>query len=153
MKPDGTFEAVDREFITLFSIFDENESLYLKENIERYTGDPVDVNPEDEALEESNLLHSINGYVYGNMPMPTMKKGEHVRWYVMGTGTKVDLQTTHWHGNTVVINGMRTDIAELLPMSMKVADMVPDNPGIWLYHCHVNEHIKAGMIARYKVLP
>jgi FtsP/CotA-like multicopper oxidase with cupredoxin domain len=48
---------------------------------------------------------------------------------------------------------MRTDIAELLPMSMKVADMVPDNPGIWLYHCHVNEHIKAGMIARYKVLP
>jgi hypothetical protein len=153
MKPDGTFEAVDREFITLFSIFDENESLYLKENIERYTGDPVDVNPEDEAFEESNLLHSINGYVYGNMPMPTMKKGEHVRWYVMGTGTKVDLQTPHWHGNTVVINGMRTDIAELLPMSMKVADMVPDNPGIWLYHCHVNEHIKAGMIARYKVLP
>src|SRR4051812_49741052 len=37
-----------------------------------------------------------------------------------------------------------TDVAELLPMSMKVADMVPDNPGTWLYHCHVNDHILAG---------
>ena len=111
------------------------------------------MNPADEAFEESNLMHSINGYVYGNMPMMTMKKGEHVRWYVMGMGTEVDLHTPHWHGNTVVINGMRTDVAELLPMSMKVADMVPDDPGIWLYHCHVNDHIKAGMITRYRVLP
>jgi FtsP/CotA-like multicopper oxidase with cupredoxin domain len=153
IKSDGTFEGVDREFITLFTVLDENESPYLKENIERYTGDPASVNTEDEAFEESNLMHSVNGYVYGNMPMPTMKKGEHVRWYLMGMGTEVDLHTPHWHGNTVVINGMRTDVAELLPMSMKVADMVPDNPGTWLYHCHVNDHIKAGMIARYKVLP
>jgi FtsP/CotA-like multicopper oxidase with cupredoxin domain len=153
MNPDGTFKGVDREFITLFTVFDENESPYLKKNIERYTGDPASVNPNDEAFVESNLMHSINGYVYGNMPMMTMKKGEHVRWYVMGMGTEVDLHTPHWHGNTVVINGMRTDVAELLPMSMKVADMVPDDPGIWLYHCHVNDHIKAGMITRYRVLP
>jgi FtsP/CotA-like multicopper oxidase with cupredoxin domain len=153
MKSGGTFEGVDREFITLFTVFDENESPYLKENIERYTGDPASVNPADEEFQESNLMHSINGYVYGNMPMPTMKKSEHVRWYLMSMGTEVDLHTPHWHGNTVVINGMRTDVAELLPMSMKVADMVPDIPGTWLYHCHVYDHIKAGMIARYKVLP
>jgi manganese oxidase len=153
MNPDRAFNGVDREFITLFTVFDENESPYLKKNIERYTGDPASVNTDDEAFVESNLMHSINGYVYGNMPMMTMKKGEHVRWYVMGMGTEVDLHTPHWHGNTVVINGMRTDVAELLPMSMKVADMVPDDPGIWLYHCHVNDHIKAGMITRYRVLP
>ena len=29
--------------------------------------------------------------------------------------------------------------------------MVTDNPGIWLLHCHVNDHIKAGMIARFRV--
>ena len=33
------------------------------------------------------------------------------------------------------------------------ADMVPDNIGIWLFHCHVNDHIIAGMINRYQVLP
>ena len=40
MNPDGAFKGVDREFITLFTVFDENESPYLKKNIERYTGAP-----------------------------------------------------------------------------------------------------------------
>jgi hephaestin len=30
--------------------------------------------------------------------------------------------------------------------------MVPDDPGTWLYHCHVNDHILAGMQTRYAVL-
>jgi FtsP/CotA-like multicopper oxidase with cupredoxin domain len=31
--------------------------------------------------------------------------------------------------------------------------MVADNPGIWLLHCHVNDHIDAGMLTRFEVLP
>ena len=31
--------------------------------------------------------------------MISMKRGERVRWYVMGMGTEVDLHTPHWHGN------------------------------------------------------
>ena len=96
-------------------------------------------------------MHSINGYVYGNLPGLVMKKGERVRWYVMGMGTEVDLHTPHWHGNVVTINGMRMDVTELMPASMKTADMVPDNPGVWLLHCHVNDHIIAGMQALYTV--
>lgn len=46
---------------------------------------------------------------------------------------------------------MRTHVLELLPMGMKAADMVPDNPGTWLYHWHVNDHIDAGMIALFYV--
>ena len=34
---------------------------------------------------------------------------------------------------------------------MKVFDMVADNPGTWMYHCHVNDHIAAGMMAIYTV--
>ena len=56
-------------------------------------------------------------------------------------GTEVDLHTPHWHGNDVTVNGMRMDLVNLLPASMVVADMVPDNVGIWLFHCHVNEHL------------
>jgi FtsP/CotA-like multicopper oxidase with cupredoxin domain len=51
----------------------------------------------------------------------------------------------------VLFEGHRTDVVELLPASMKVADMRADNPGIWLYHCHVTDHVKAGMAARYVV--
>src|SRR5215213_10562169 len=46
---------------------------------------------------------------------------------------------------------MRSDVVDLLPASMVVADMVPDDPGVWFYHCHVNDHIDAGMAARYSV--
>jgi FtsP/CotA-like multicopper oxidase with cupredoxin domain len=36
-------------------------------------------------------------------------------------------------------------------MGIIVAEMVPDNPGIWLFHCHVGPHLLAGMQARYTV--
>ncbi len=58
----------------------------------------------------------------------------------------------HWHGNTISVNGMRMDTVSLLPDAMVVADMVPDDAGIWLFHCHVNDHIEAGMLTRYRVL-
>ena len=57
----------------------------------------------------------------------------------------------HWHGNTATVNGMRMDTISLLPASTVVTDMVPDDPGIWLFHCHVNDHIRAGMLTRYEV--
>jgi hephaestin len=87
------------------------------------------VEPDDEKFHESNLMHSINGYVFGNLPGLTMTVGERVRWYAVGIGTEVDLHTPHWHGETLVTNGMRMDMVELLPMSMKTLDMVPDDPG------------------------
>lgn len=47
----------------------------------------------------------------------------------MSMGTEVDLHTPHWHGNDVTVMGMRMDVVSLLPVSMVVADMVPDNSG------------------------
>ena len=44
------------------------------------------------------------------------------------------------------------DMVELLPMSMKTLDMVPDNVGERAFHCHVNDHITAGMAAKFTVL-
>lgn len=154
-RPDGTPRDVDREFFLQFKVSDENQSPYLDRNIADFAGDPESVDPDDPEFGESNLMHAINGYVFGNQPLDTltMKKGERVRWYLMGMGTEVDLHTPHWHGNTVTALGMRTDVVNLLPASMVVADMVPDDAGTWLFHCHVNDHITAGMLARYRVLP
>jgi len=81
-----------------------------------------------------------------------MKVGQRVRWYTYTLGTEVDLHTPHWHGNTVTTNGMRSDMIQLLPGMMMVSDMVPDDPGTWLFHCHVNDHIAAGMLSRYRVV-
>lgn len=97
-------------------------------------------------------MYSTNGYVYGNGPMMTMHQGERVRWYLMSMGNGVNLHTPHWHGNTVTVAGVRMDSVNLLPATMLTVDMVADNPGIWLFHCHVSDHITAGMLARYQVL-
>ena len=42
---------------------------------------------------------------------------------------------------------------ELLPGTMKVADMLADNPGDWLFHCHVADHMANGMFALVTVYP
>jgi FtsP/CotA-like multicopper oxidase with cupredoxin domain len=150
-KPDGSPNDIDREFVTMFSVIDENASPYLEENIKTFAQQPDTVKADDEEFAESNLMYSINGYVYGNLPGLAMKQGERVRWYVLGMGNEVDLHTPHWHGQTLLMGGMRMDMVELLPMSMKVLDMTPDNPGTWLYHCHVNDHIQAGMQALFTI--
>ena len=150
---DGSPADVDREFVTMFKVFNENVSPYLDYNIQTFTGNPGSVNPDDDDFSESNLMHSINGYVYGNLDVKdlTMKKGERVRWYMLSVGSEPDSHTPHWHGNTGTFMGMRMDMIELLPGSMKVFDMKPDDVGIWYFHCHVDDHILAGMQARYKV--
>jgi len=53
----------------------------------------------------------------------------------------------------VLSYGHRVDVVSMLPAQTVVADMVPDDPGIWMFHCHVDDHIAAGMTGRYEVDP
>jgi FtsP/CotA-like multicopper oxidase with cupredoxin domain len=152
-RADGSPKDVDVQLVTMFEVDNENNSHWIDQNIAHFATDPGSVDKNDDDFIESNLKHSINGYVYGNTPGLVMHKGQRVRWYLMGMGTEVDLHTPHWHGNTVTNMGMRTDVVSLLPGTMITADMVPDDVGTWLFHCHVDDHISAGMIAKYKVLP
>ncbi|MGA9685681.1 MAG: multicopper oxidase domain-containing protein, partial [Candidatus Sulfotelmatobacter sp.] len=74
-----------------------------------------------------------------------------VRWYLLGMGNEIDLHTPHWHGETVSEGGRNTDVIELLPGSMKTVDMIADNPGTWMFHCHVEDHMENGMMAVYTI--
>ncbi len=170
-RPDGTPKDVDREFVTIFNFFDENQSWYLPYNIRTFTTDPagtmkdsvrLGANPENaegnfslagSGFVDSNFKAAVNGYLYGNMPRMVMKEGDHVRWYVASIGNGINFHTPHWHGNTVLVGGQRTDVVNVSPALMVTADMVPDNPGVWLFHCHVSEHMEAGMTALYEVDP
>jgi hephaestin len=166
-RPDGTPKDVDREFVTAYFLIDENNSWYLDHNIQTFTSDPKSVNklegkPVDadgnfsivgSGFTAANFRLTINGYLYGNMPVMTMHKGDHVRWYLISLGNGFNFHTPHWHGNVVTVNGSRTDVILLSPAQMVTADMVPDNVGTWMYHCHVSEHMMAGMMALYRVLP
>ncbi len=120
---------MDYEFTTMFMVFNE----------------------EDDA--EEGLMHSMNGYIFGNLEGLEVPRDAKVRWHLIGMGTEVDFHTAHWHGQTVLNHGKRTDVVELMPASMVSVDMVAKNPGTWLYHCHVTDHITAGMVARWTVDP
>ena len=127
-RPDGRPVDVDREFVTAFFIFNEADG------------------------EERGLMHSINGYIFGNLRGLTMRDGEKVRWHLLGMGNELDLHTPHFHGKTVLYKGHRTDVIELLPASMATMDMKADNPGTWMYHCHVADHLDAGMVTTYSIV-
>jgi manganese oxidase len=53
----------------------------------------------------------------------------------------------------VTTGGQTTDVVSLGPAQMITADMVPDRAGTWMFHCHVSDHMAAGMMAHYEVLP
>ena len=151
-RPDGTPKDVDREFVAAFAVFDETDSWYFEIGAGKVRSSlPMRVT--DPVFREQNLLYSINGLVEGNLPLLTMKRGERVRWYLMANSNEDDVHTVHWHGQTVLFNHMRTDTLALNPMGMAVADMVPDKEGIWLFHCHVNDHLVGGMQSLFKVVP
>ena len=163
----GKPKDVDREFVCLFLLFDENASWYLDHNIQTFTSDPKGVKklefaPVDDmgnfsgvgsGFTVANAKFAINGYIYGTGPMMTMKKGERVRWYLVALGEQFSVHTPHWHGNVVLHDGKRTDVVPLMQAQMETVDMVPDNPGIWMFHCHIDDHMDAGMATLYKVEP
>jgi len=126
-KSDATPKDVDREFVALFMVFDELKG------------------------KDAGLFHGINGYIFGNLPGLVMKQGERVRWYLLGMGSERDIHTPHWHGKTVFDKTRTADVIELLPGSMVTVDMLADNPGTWMFHCHVADHMEAGMMATYTI--
>ena len=160
-RPDGTPRDVDREFATLFMIFDESGLDEVAIEAAEYAGLPglsSDAPPltwaQIQQQREQGFRYAINGQIYGSLPALQMNEGERTRWYLFALGSENDLHTAHWHGLRVVEEGRRrTDVVELLPASMKVADLVADNPGTWLYHCHVAEHMREGMFAQIIVHP
>jgi len=158
-KADGLPKGVDREFVLWFAQVHEEDSWYVERNLPTVEKDHAIPSSMTSVSTSGGypyfVTFSINGFSHGSMPLRalTMHKGEHVRWYLFSGSNDFDFHTPHWHGNTVLINQMRTDVTFMAPMQMMTADMVPDDPGIWLLHCHVSFHNAAGMNVRYRVTP
>jgi len=126
-KADASPKDVDDEFVAWFMVFDQQSG------------------------KDSGLFHAINGYIFGNLQGLIIKKGDRVRWYLLAMGNERDLHTPHWHGKVLQYGSRNADVIELLPGSMVTADMTADNPGTWLFHCHVSDHMEAGMMTTYTI--
>ena len=94
----------------------------------------------------------INGRAYaGNTPTLRATVGETVGFHV--TGMDDNFHTFHLHGHRWVDpdGGQIIDDREVGPAESLDLSFVEDNPGRWLYHCHVFSHMMMGMIGWYVV--
>ncbi len=93
----------------------------------------------------------VNGRAYaGNTPTFKAKVGETVAWHVYAIDD--DFHTFHIHGHRwKEPSGEIVDNKTLGPGDSFSASYVEQNPGRWLYHCHVFSHLHQGMNGWYLV--
>ncbi|XP_044114238.1 ferroxidase HEPHL1 isoform X2 [Neovison vison] len=151
LNADGTQKGIDKEFYLLFTVFDENLSRYLDENIQRFTWRPFSVDKEDKDFVNSNRMHAINGFMFGNQPGLTMCKKDRVSWHMIGMGTDTDMHGVYFQGNTIHIRGTHRDTLALFPHTSTTVFMQPDHAGIFRLFCSTMHHFVRGMNQIYEV--
>ena len=98
-------------------------------------------------------FHCVNGRAYaGNTPTLTARVGEDVEIHAFGMDS--NFHTFHIHGHRWRDPaGAFIDNPAMGPNESVTARFVEDNPGRWMYHCHVFSHQDAGMTGWYVVDP
>ncbi|HSO70546.1 MAG TPA: multicopper oxidase family protein [Arachnia sp.] len=97
---------------------------------------------------------TINGGLYPNVPMFMVRTGERVRFLVSNESGEVHPMHLHGHHLLVVArDGVRATGSPWLVDSLNVEpgetyelQMVADNPGIWMDHCHNLPHAREGLM-------
>jgi manganese oxidase len=124
---DASVKPVDREFFTFLHDLYQADIAVLSQDFDCF-----------------------NGYAYaGNTPTFTAKVGERIRWHIAALGK--EFHVFHIHGHRWNTGGQFTDTHLLGPAIGASFEFVEDNPGQWLYHCHVTDHMMGGMTGFYIV--
>jgi FtsP/CotA-like multicopper oxidase with cupredoxin domain len=97
------------------------------------------------------LFHAVNGRSgAGNTPTIQASVGQDVAIHVIGFDS--NFHTFHLHGHRWKdTTGTFVDNPGFGPNETVTARFTEDNPGRWLWHCHVFTHQDAGMAGWYIV--
>jgi manganese oxidase len=96
-------------------------------------------------------FQTIDGRAFvGNTPVFSSVVGQTVQWDVMAMGS--EHHTFHVHGHRWRSPlGTDVDTQTVGPAETFAIRWREQDPGTWLYHCHVESHMMAGMIGTYRV--
>jgi len=94
---------------------------------------------------------TINGRTYDQTVPLTISAGQSGRLRI--TNMSMMSHPVHLHGHTFQLgpaggSGARKDTVLVPPMGAINVDLVADNPGQWMVHCHNAYHAEAGMMTR-----
>ncbi len=101
-------------------------------------------------------VFTINGRIFPDIDPLMVKENEHILIRLINAGTQ-EIHPMHTHGHAfkvVAIDGYPVpesaqQIRDNLPVhpgERYDIELVADNPGVWLFHCHHVHHAAAGMI-------
>ncbi|XP_061580345.1 coagulation factor V-like [Cololabis saira] len=133
----------------IFSVFDENRSWYLNENIRRYC-DHSKVDTADMNFYKSNVMHTINGYAFESGPILGFCNGEVVTWHVSSVGAQDYVQNATFYGHPFKLNERTEDFLSLYPMTGETITMLMDNIGVWLVASMNTNQTTKGMRIKFK---
>jgi FtsP/CotA-like multicopper oxidase with cupredoxin domain len=100
----------------------------------------------------SGYTWTINGRTFADTEPLTVREGQRVR--MTFRNMTMMWHPMHLHGHTFQVvrpdgsAGPRKDTLVVLPMQSLAVDLVADNPGDWMLHCHNGYHQEAGMMTR-----
>jgi hephaestin len=139
------------EIPLLLNIQNEMQSVFFKDNLAMHQNKTESkIDTAVDLFEESNLMHTMNGFVYCNSPVVRFKAGDKVRWMVMGSGSEADMHSPVFDGQAVEFGGRPVYSVGLMPSTTYVLEMTAHN-GTWDYYCNILDHISGGMRARMVV--
>ncbi len=143
-------EAPADEHVVLLSDFDPGDYESLPGVADPETGEFPDAGTYHGGHQ---YMHTINGKGYEDAIPPFLGKvGNLSRWRIVSIGK--EFHTWHIHGHRWTDpSGVLTDNVQLGPGLYTTFEFMEDNPGSWLVHCHVPDHMEGGMIADYIVSP
>lgn len=146
-------DHIDREITLFFFLFDEMMSWYINKTTSKYAPSRMH-DMSNSTFMASNIMNSINGFIYGNNQGLVMYKGEKIAWYIFALGGTMDMHTVHFHGQVLIHkrgNPTIVDVLAIFPGTTETLELEATNPGTWLLHCHVNDHLTNGMETFYTI--
>lgn len=153
--------GISTEVVTMYKVYNENNSYLLPQNLAS-AGVPSSFDSAllGQGFINSNLKYTINGYMYGNFPMPVLTQNSQnnlkTRWYVIAANG-ADAYTPSWEGNNVLLRSQTlyassyASSVTLTPGASVVADMVPDHAGVWRMSSALGSQYANGMYLFYQV--
>ncbi|XP_077584126.1 coagulation factor V [Stigmatopora nigra] len=139
----------DIEQQAMFAVFDENKSWYLEDNIRQFCDRPQ-INKADGHFYDSNVMHTINGYVYESGPILGFCKDIVVTWHVSSVGSQDYIQTATLYGHAFQLNNRMEDILSLYPMTGETIMITMENIGIWLLVSLNSHETTKGMRLKFR---
>ncbi|XP_027672789.2 coagulation factor V [Falco cherrug] len=146
----GVQKKADGEQHAMFAVFDENKSWYIEDNIKDYCSNPASVKRDDPKFYNSNIMHTINGYVSDSSEILGFCQDNVVQWHFSSVGTHDDIVSLRLSGHSFLYQGKYEDVLNLFPMSGESVTVEMDNLGTWLLASWGTPEMSHGMRLRFR---